>query len=59
MVAPDFYQIKKVANELGFELNRHHIPYHYDFKQVVYSQLYKDHYHAVYVSINHELTLQA
>ena len=34
---------EKVANELGFELNRHHIPYHYDFKQVVYSQLYKDH----------------
>ena len=32
---------EKVANELGFELNRHHILYHYDFKQVVYSQLYK------------------
>jgi cationic antimicrobial peptide transport system permease protein len=41
MVAPDFYLLEsphevtlkeeKVANELGFELNRHHIPYHYDF----------------------------
>ncbi|MEL3746185.1 ABC transporter permease, partial [Staphylococcus borealis] len=33
---------EKLANELGFELSRHHIPYRYDFKQVVYSQLYKD-----------------
>ncbi len=31
------------ANELGIELAHHHIHYNYDFKEVVYSQLYKDH----------------
>lgn len=34
---------ENIANELGIELEHHHINYNYDFKEVVYSQLYKDH----------------
>ncbi|PTE73065.1 ABC transporter permease [Staphylococcus devriesei] len=34
---------ENIANELGFELGRHHIAYQYDFKEVVYSKVYKDH----------------
>ncbi|UDI78938.1 ABC transporter permease [Staphylococcus taiwanensis] len=34
---------EKLANELGFELEREHIPFSFDYKEIVYSHLYKDH----------------